>query len=191
VNRKLAIVDGGDLDGEHHWQLLAHSWMDDSQLGQISEADFRKLRLQGIIDEDVLENLEQLIRQNNKGESTATTGEFDRTRHYIDPVHQFDPDTYGGEWLAAFSPVGSTKWAAVVQERKDVALRPVEELKARMLNSAIWGVLLMLGLVAGSWWLIVALLNERAPRWLTFWKSRAVRTGATMMSLTGKTIPSD
>lgn len=191
VNRKLAIVDGGDLDGERHWQLLAHSWMDDSQLGQISEADFRKLRLKGIIDDEVLENLEQLIRQNKKGESTDVKGEFDRTRHYIDPVHQFDPDTYGGEWLAAFSPVGSTKWAAVVQERKDVALRPVEELKARMLNSAIGGVLVVLGLVAGSWWLIVALLNERAPRWLKFWKPRSLKSGATMMSLTGKTIPSD
>ncbi|WP_373651065.1 serine/threonine protein kinase [Schlesneria sp. DSM 10557] len=191
VNRKLAIVDGGDLDGERHWQLLAHSWMDDSQLGQISEADFRKLRLKGIVDDEVLENLEELIRQNKKGDPSVAKGEYDRTRHYLDPVHQFDPDTYGGEWLAAFSPVGNTKWAAVVQERKDVALRPVEELKARMLNSAIGGVLVVLGLVAGSWWLIVALLNERAPRWLKFWQPRAARTGTTMMSLTGKTVPSD
>ena len=191
VNRKLAIVDGGDLDGEHHWQLLAHSWMDDSKLGQITESDFKKLRLEGVVDKDVLQDLEQLMRQSRKGEqSSATDGEIDRTRRYIDPVNQFDPVTYGGEWLAAFSPVGNTKWVAVVQERKDAALLPVEDLQTRMLNSAIVGVLVVFALVAGSWWLIIALLNERAPHWLKFWRSSSASPGTANMSLTGKSADS-
>jgi serine/threonine protein kinase len=185
VNRKLAIIDGRNMDGERHWQLLAHSWMDDSKLGRITEEDFRKLRLEGINHKDVIADLEQLMRQNRKGdESTTADGEFDRTRRYIDPVHQFDPDTYGGEWLAAFSPVGSTKWIAVVQERKDAALLPVQDLQSRMLVSARRGVLVVFGLVAGSWWLIIAILNERAPRWLKFWQGRTASTGTTMVSLT-------
>lgn len=187
VNRKLAIVDGRDVDGEQHWQLLAHSWMDDSKLGQIAEEDFRKLRLEGDIYKDVIEVLERLMRQNRRGEEDPNSDpEFDRTTSYIDPVHQFDPVTYGGEWLAAFSPVGSTKWVAVVQERKDAALRPVEELQSRMLISARGGVLLVFCLVAGSWWLIVALLNERAPNWMTFWPYRSPSSGSTAISLTGK-----
>ena len=191
VNRKLAIVDGGDLDSEHQWQLLAHSWMDDSKLGQITEADFRKLRLEGIVDKDVLQDLEQLMRQSRKGEQDSVSdGEIDRTRRYIDPVNQFDPVTYGGEWLAAFSPVGNTKWVAVVQERKDAALLPVEDLQTRMLHSAIVGVLVVFALVAGSWWLIIALLNERAPRWLKFWRSNSASPCTANMSMTGKSIDS-
>ena len=187
VNRKLAIVDGGEQDGEHYWQLLAHSWMDDSKLGKITEADFRKLRLEGINNKEVVANLEQLMRQSRKGDESASIDEeCDRTRRYIDPVHQFEPDTYGGEWLAAFSPVGSTKWVAVVQERKDAALRPVQELQSRMLISAKGGLLLVFCLVAGSWWMIVTLLNERAPRWLKFWQSRHASSGSTTISLTAK-----
>ena len=187
VDRKLAIVDGSDRDGTRDWQLLAHSWMDDSKLGKIPEADFKKLRLDGIVDKDVIHDLEQLMRQSRKGsEVTAADGEFDRTRRYIDPVRQFDPETYDGEWLAAFCRVGETKWLAIVQERKDAALRPVAELQARMLISARGGVLLVFGLVAGSWWLIVALLNERAPRWFKFWRGQSNSQGTAMMSLTGK-----
>jgi eukaryotic-like serine/threonine-protein kinase len=184
VNRKLAIVDGGDLDSEHHWQLLAHSWMDDSKLGQITEADFRKLRLEGIVDKDVIQDLEQLMRHSRKGEHASVS---DR---YIDPVQQFDPATYGGEWLAAFSPVGNTKWVAVVQERKDAALLPVENLQKRMLTSAIVGVLVVFALVAGSWWLIIALLNERAPSWLKFWHQSSASSSSPNMSLTGKSVDS-
>ena len=187
VNRKMAIVDGRDVDGERHWQLLAHSWMDDSKLVQITEKDFRKLRLEGEMYQDVVENLERLMRQSRRGEEiTSSDEEFDRMTRYIDPVHQFDPVTYGGEWLAAFSLVGSTKLVAVVQERKDAALRLVEELLARMLISAKGGVLLVFCLVAASWWLIIALLNERAPRWVKFWQRKSLSTGPTAISLTGK-----
>ena len=186
VNRKLAIVDGGISDGKYNWQLLAHSWMDDSKLGQIHESDFKKLRLAGVVDEEVTRDLEQLMRQSRKPEDpNATEVEVDRTQHYKDPVSQFDPEKYGDEWLAAFSRVGETKWVAVVQERKDAALRPVQQLQNRMLTSALGGVLVICGLVAGAWWLIVALLNERTPRWLTVWRSRSAIAGTTM-SMTGK-----
>ena len=187
VDRKLAIVDGGESDEKYNWRLLAHSWMDDSKLGQVPEADFKKLRLEGIAGDEVNRKLEQMMRQTRKGdESAAQEAEFDRTQHYIDPVRQFDPDTYGGEWLAAFSRVGKSKWVAVVQERKDAALRPVEELRTRMMTSAFGGILVVFALVAGSWWLIVALLSERGPRWLKLWGGRSDSTGTITMSLTGK-----
>jgi len=191
VDRKLAIVDGSETDGKFYWQLLAHSWMDDSKLGQIPESDFKKLKLEGIVQEDVTHNLEQLMHQNRKpDEQSAPEGEFDRTDHYIDPVSQFDADTYGGPWMAAFSRVGETKWVAVVQERKDKALKPVMELQTRMLTSAMGGVLVIFGLVAGAWWLIVALLNERTPRWFNVWRNRMATPGTTL-SVTGKANDSD
>ena len=192
VDRKLAIVDGSDRDGNYDWQLLAHSWMDDTKLEQIPENEFKKLRLMGIVGEDVIRDLEQLMKQAKRpAEPTSSESEFDRTRNYIDPVSQFAPETYGGEWLAAFSRVGNTKWVAVVQERKDAALRPVEELQARMRTSAFGGVLVVFGLVAGSWWLIVTLLNDRTPQWLQFWRGRPGTAGTATMSLTAKSVDSD
>lgn len=186
VDRKLAIVDGQLKDGEYSWKLLAHSWLDDSKLGKIPESDFQKLRLEGIAGKEVNHKLEQLMRRSRKGdEAPAHDMEADRTQNYIDPVRQFDPETYGGEWLAAFSRVGKTEWVAVVQEQKDAALRPVEHLRARMRTSAFEGVLVVFSLVAGSWWLIVALLSERGLRWLQFWRIPSLSSGNTM-SLTGK-----
>ena len=131
----------------------------------------------------MLSDLEQLVQLSDAEDGRH---DVDRTRHYLDPVGRMDSTTYGGEWLAAFSPVGDTGWVAIVQERKASALRPVEELEARLYSWALGAVLLGLGLVAGSWWMIVMLLNERAPRWLKFWNRQSSSTGTTTLSLTGK-----
>jgi hypothetical protein len=93
---------------------------------------------------------------------------------------------YGGGWLAAFSSVGSTGWVAVVQERKEGALRAVEELQSRMVSSAIGAVLVVLGLVAASWWFIVIVLSDRGPRWLRFGRRRSVTRALPLTSLTTK-----
>jgi len=50
------------------------------------------------------------------------------TKDYIDPIAEMDP-LYGGVWLAASAEVEGTKWIAIVQERKDVALEPVQDLR--------------------------------------------------------------
>ena len=144
---------------------------------------FEQLRLLGVADEDLLRDLEKLVAMTDSVEGRH---EYDRTRDYIDPVRKMDPATYGGEWLAAFSPVGETGWVAIVQERKLRALQPVEELKAQLYSWALGAVLLGLGLVAGSWWMIVMLLNERGPRWLKFWRRQSSSTGTTTLSLTSK-----
>ena len=169
VGRKFAIVDSRDLDGKRQWNLLAHEWMTDEHLLPLRGPDFGKLKLRGVTDEDVIEDLGHLIQKSRSGDSTY---DFDRTRHYVDPVGQMDPENYGGVWLAAFSPVGNTGWVAIVQERKDGALRAVEELKSRMVSSAIGAVLVVLGLVAASWWMIVIVLSDHRPRWLRFGRRR-------------------
>lgn len=184
VGRKFAIVDSRALDGHRQWNLLAHDWMTDDHLASMKAPDFARLRLLGVAKEDVIDDLEQFVSKSRSGNPTY---DYDRTRHYIDPVGQMDPE-YGGVWLAAFSSVGETGWVAVVQERKDGALKAVEELQSRMVTSAIGAVLLVLGLVAGSWWLIVIVLSDRGPRWLRFGRRR--RNGpsvpAPLTSLTSK-----
>jgi hypothetical protein len=169
VGRKFAIVDSRALDGHRQWNLLAHDWMTDEHLADLKAPDFASLRLVGVADADVIDDLEKFVENSRSGE---TTYEFDRTRHYVDPVGRMDPANYGGVWLAAFSSVGDTGWVAVVQERKDAVLRAVEDLQSRMVSSAIGAVLLVLGLVAGSWWMIVIVLSDRGPRWLRFGRRR-------------------
>ena len=184
VPRKFAIVDSRlPTNGPREWKLLAHDWMTKANLDKLEQAGFEQLRLLGVADEEVLRDLEKLVQSTDSVEGRH---DIDRTRHYIDPVSQIDPATYGGEWLAAFSPVGDTGWVAIVQERKDRALLPVEELEARLYSWAMGAVLLGLGLVAGSWWMIVMLLNERGPRWLKFWRRQPSSTGTTTLSLTSK-----
>ena len=184
VGRKFAIVDSRlPANGKREWKLLAHDWMTKSNLDTLGRAGFEQLRLLDVADEEVLSDLEQLVQLSDSGDGRHN---LDRTRYYIDPVSQMDSKTYGGEWLAAFSPVGDTGWVAIVQERKASALRPVEELESRLYSWAVGAVLLGLGLVGGSWWMIVMLLNERGPRWLKFWRGQSPSTGTTTLSLTSK-----
>jgi len=169
VGRKFAIVDSRSLDGHRQWNLLAHDWMTDEHLKDVKSPDFAKLRLLGVSEPEVIDDLEHFVAKSRSGESTF---KYDRTRRYVDPVGQMDPENYGGVWLAAFSTVGGTGWVAIVQERKDAALRAVEELKSRLVSSAIGAVAVVLSLVAGSWWLIVIVLSDRGPRWLRFGRRR-------------------
>jgi hypothetical protein len=165
VGRKFAIVDGRLSDGHRRWKLLAHDWMSDENLKTIKAPDFAKLQLEGVASSDVIDDLENVVVNSRSGEPTYN---YDRTRHYIDPVGQVDPENYGGTWLAAFSTVGDTGWVAVVQERKDAALRAVEELQSRLVSSAMVAVLVVLCMVGASWWMIVIVLSDRGPRWLRF-----------------------
>ncbi|MBC8116538.1 MAG: cache domain-containing protein, partial [Candidatus Saccharimonas sp.] len=187
IGRKFAIVDSRmPSNGPREWKLLAHDWMTKANLAELNKPGaegFEQLRLLGVADEDLLLDLEKLVAMTDSVEGRH---EYDRTHDYIDPVQKMDPATYGGEWLAAFSPVGDTGWVAIVQERKLRALQPVEELKAQLYSWALGAVLLGLGLVAGSWWMIVMLLNERGPRWLKFWHRQSSSTGTTTLSLTSK-----
>lgn len=183
VGRKFAIMDSRAKDGQRKWNLLAHDWMTDEHLANLKGPDFDKLQLVGSSDPDVIEDLETFIQNSKSGD---TTYDYDRTRHYVDPVGLMNPTEYGGLWLAAFSSVGETGWVAVVQERKDAALVAVEDLQSRLVSSAIGAVLVVLGLVAGSWWLIVIVLSDRGPRWLRFGRRRSPTMTQPLTSLTSK-----
>ena len=75
--------------------------------------------------------------------------------NYIDPVGEHSPK-FEGRWLAAVSPVGASGWFAVVQERRDRALQPIEAMRRNVLKTwqgaltvsgvvllLIWGVVLV------------------------------------------------
>lgn len=92
--------------------------------------------------------------------------------HYRDPVGRLAPDEYGGDWIAALAPIGDTGWVAVVQERREPVLAPVEMLRDRLVTSGLIGMLVMTALIGAAWWFIMSLMSERRPHWLRAWQRR-------------------
>lgn len=67
--------------------------------------------------------------------------------HVRDPLGSVLPQ-FTGEWLAAAAPVGDTGWLAIVQERRDHTVQPVDNLRQVFQRAGFWalgifGVLLM------------------------------------------------
>ena len=78
-----------------------------------------------------------------------------RTLSHLDPVARAPGGArYAGRWVAAFYPVGGTDWVAVVQERRDDALAPIESLWKwpRLIGLAVAGAVLA-GLATAWFWL--------------------------------------
>jgi eukaryotic-like serine/threonine-protein kinase len=147
VGRKLALVDG------RSGVLLAHPWMTSEHLRP--QLDLTEtLR----VEERLIPSLQQLIQQ-----SAAAGHRVDR---YHDPAASVAADEFGGEWLAAFVPVGDTGWVAVVQEPRGPVMEPVDNLRERLVWSGMIGIVIVCIIVAACWWLIVVLLSDRRPRWL-------------------------
>lgn len=152
VNRSIALVDRRD------WELLAHPWMTPERMRDLPRDQSTSFKLSG----PVAEQLAALQKANGHAALPAGT---DRNESYEDPVGKVDPRGYGGVWLAAFAPVGNTGWTAVVQERKEPALKPVEEMRRGLVQYALWAVLAGCGLIALLWYFVMRALNDRSfPR---------------------------
>lgn len=149
-SRKIVLID------DRNWQLLDHPWISDRRRDDSTKDDVPTLRLS---DETIA-----LLRPTPASGEPAAIPVVIQMRDYIDPVGQFSPDEYGGEWLAAFSRVGDTGWFAIVQERKSAVLRPVDAMAARLRRDGAWALVLS-GVLIGTLWLVVLRgLKERSER---------------------------
>ncbi len=158
VNRVIVLVDRRD------GRLLAHPWMTQQHLEGLPADQFNKLTLpreQSAVS-GILEELHEV-----RGPLRIV----DET--YEDPVGRIDAGIrpsaadYRGRWLAAFCPIGETQdakrgWIAVVQERRDVALAPVEAIRSTMLRYAAWAVFIGCTLLAILWFFVAMALNRRS-----------------------------
>ena len=153
VGRELALIDS------RVWKLIAHSeWKPGGLVPRLQPDEFEQLT----VSPGMVEQLKQLsVTPLAETESSK----LDRVLDYIDPMSAIRPQEFGGEWLAAFSLVRDTDWVAVVQERREPAFEAVDDLRKRMLLFGMSAVLVVVVLVAGCWWLILRIVNERPPRW--------------------------
>ncbi len=132
--RFLALVD----TREERAMLLDHPWLTD--------------HLAELHDQDVQEQL-----RFNAAKS-ANLVEQTHDDRYQDPMRRQDA-AYQGDWLAAFAPVGDTGWVAVVQERRDVALQPIDRIRQVFVNAGLTSLLLIATMFAVLWYLM-----QRATR---------------------------
>ncbi|MCA9114155.1 MAG: serine/threonine protein kinase, partial [Planctomycetaceae bacterium] len=73
-------------------------------------------------------------------------------------------DRFAHRWLAAFAPVGNTGWTAVVQEREDRAMLPVQQMRADLEKYGQAAIVAGFSLVGLLWYFVVRALNDRAVR---------------------------
>ncbi len=152
VNRTVVLID------ERDWRLLDHPWLRQQNLNSGNDDDRETLRL--ALAPDTIKVLKPHLRATDQAAAPIVI----QMNDYLDPAGQFDEKSFGGEWLAAFCRVGNTGWIAIVQERRSVALRPVDKLAVRLRRDGFWA-LVVSGVLIGTLWLVVLRgLNERSER---------------------------
>jgi hypothetical protein len=132
--RFLALVDAR----EERAMLLDHPWLND----HLTDLHDHEVSEQLLFD---AETTSRLVSQTNDP-------------HYRDPMGKQD-SLYGGDWLAAFAPVGDTGWVAVVQERRDVAIQPIDRIREVFANAGVTSFVLIATMFAVLWYLM-----QRATR---------------------------
>jgi serine/threonine protein kinase len=134
------------------WKLLDHPWMTEDMLKKLPEEVFDQLT----VDSDVIEKLKSSMNKNGLSEEESQSHET-----YFDPVAKVEDSfdgaqkQYGGEWLAAFSPVGKTGWTVIVQERKSAAMKPVEAIRGGLMEWVLWAFVLFLALIILAWTFVI------------------------------------
>ena len=152
INRMIALVDS------RGWRLLDHPWIENQKnLQDLPEETLEKLRLTGPI-------TGKLARLQQQEEASDDANLDDRDDEYLDPVRHIDESAYGGKWLAAFAPVGNTPFLAIVQERRDTALKPVQEMRDGLSRHGAWALGVCCGLILLFWYIVQRALNDRNLR---------------------------
>jgi len=154
VARTIAILDARD------GRLLDHPWLQ----GHVSGGPVVTLDIQTLSD--------LASRRADGGDPTQ------QLDNYLDPVGQHSPD-FEGRWLASVTPVGTSGWFAVVQERRDRALQPIVAMRRNVLKT--WqGALTVSGLLLTLIWGVVVLaLKRRRLRGLNPRSPAAINTPTT------------
>lgn len=179
VERNIALIQCRD------GLLLDHPWLNkpfDNWLEENWGWEEKKEKHQNVEMREVLENVftqlhvaedtaVQLAKWDDRDQPSSSNSVRKSLfiEDYRDPIgksesenkFEFAPEQYGGTWLAALAHVPGTGWATVVQERKDTAMKSVEELRSRTMRSGIIALLLGCSLIGLLWYFVARALNER------------------------------
>ena len=87
------------------------------------------------------------------------------TDDYDDPMGRIAP-RFRGKWMAALAPVRvmGTRWIVIVQERKDTALEPVEQMEVRTQWYGLSIVVMSVGLIGLMWYFVTRAMDDGGTR---------------------------
>jgi len=148
-DRKIALIDNRD------GKVLAHPRMTAKNLRSMSREEVNRL----VLKEKNFDQLQlfKLAKQKNPlGSVPAVVSD------YHDPVEAvLSEDSQDNVWLAAFAPIGTTGWTAVVQERRSMALRPVAEQRDWLIQYGLIVLVTSCLLIFTVWYFVMRVLRER------------------------------
>ncbi|QDT89361.1 serine/threonine protein kinase [Gimesia algae] len=148
-DRKIALIDSRD------GKMLAHPLMTSDTLRSLSREEVDQL----VLADNNFEQLLQFELQQKKSEPGPVTAMVD---HYQDPVEEvLSKNGKDNVWLAAFSPIGTTGWTAVVQERRSMALKPVAEMRNWLIQYGFIVLVTSCLLIFTVWYFVMRVLTER------------------------------
>src|SRR5262245_1708933 len=155
VRRVIALVD------VRTGKILDHPWMTRQNHEKLrDDAVVERLTLQDS-ERQQLAHLQDLVRRGQ-----PLHGEHLDAK-YLDPIRRVDDEAardYGNPWLAAFWPVKSSDWVAVVEEPREGALRPVREIQNGLVKYAVAGLVMCLALTVTSWYFVRRVMRARPVR---------------------------
>ncbi|WP_299467516.1 serine/threonine protein kinase [uncultured Gimesia sp.] len=148
-DRKIALIDNRD------GKVLAHPRMTADNLQSMSREVVDRLVLKDRHFAQ-LQSFELAEKKNLLGPLPAVVSD------YHDPVEAVLSDgSQDNIWLAAFSPIGTTGWTAVVQERRSMALRPVAEMRDWLIQYGLIVLVTSCLLIFTVWYFVMKVLTER------------------------------
>lgn len=148
-DRKIALIDNRD------GKVLAHPRMTADNLRSMSREEVDRL----VLKEKHLKQLQlfKLAQKQNQSSQVPAV-----VNDYSDPVESvLLEDGNDNVWLAAFSPIGTTGWTAVVQERRSMALRPVAEMRDWLIQYGLIVLVTSCLLIIMVWYFVMRVLTER------------------------------
>jgi hypothetical protein len=133
------------------------------------------------VDPQLAEQLVALCQHANGATIPEDLAAAKRRTDYRDPLGVVFPE-YAGTWLAAIEPVvvhaddGSarkTGWVVVVQEKKDLALDPVDHVRTQLIRQGATAALTLVVVLGGLWGFVLLILgNNGGPHWLRSLRGR-------------------
>lgn len=148
-DRKIALIDSRD------GKMLAHPLMTSDTLRSLSRQEVDQL----VLAENDFEKIRLFEQHQKKNQPDHVTAMVDR---YQDPVETvLSKNGTDNIWLAAFSPIGTTGWTAVVQERRSMALKPVAEMRNWLIQYGFIVLVTSCLLIFTVWYFVMRVLTER------------------------------
>lgn len=145
-DRFLALAAFRDSPGGPAVTLLDHPWMTRENLQAVAKTD---AELDAFMSELRLPD-----REARHLKALLEGGRRDhRDDQYVDPFSRHEL-SFGGTWLAAFAPVGRTSWIAIVQERRETAEAPVQEVQRVFESYGLIAALVFGILLVGLWYFL-------------------------------------